>query len=461
MPLKLTNFIGYSVLAAGFAAGHASAASLDLMHPWLADSEKRVENKPSPDDYPEFTLKEQMRAMDTLAALRKQQRIDGLREKTRPADWIATAFHGELYDANLDRIEPDTETLMTMQESLFRTLYEQADLDRLYEVYGGDVSELFYAKGLDKQASLAVGIAAVSALLELADEKLRHRYDWRHRLIRREVGRLIKWHDIQINPAIRDLIVRWRIPRDWLFPVPVDNQYVQDCRDQGVPIPPDFPDSRWTSQGTLAFSFIGQVSPTEVFAYKDPHVPGVCIALPRTSGGSYSDGGSVSLLGIICQSETTGKACFWDNIDANGQRITGTDVYLDIDTIKNGSNLAETCTNCHRGKNAFLIHPGTALDLGRSGAPGGPYDTDPSVRYTPIGQAHWSNPGPLAMPTPAAGESACDACHEIADTGYSYCNDVLQPAAQTTMPPFGSPVGWPAPGSDYATHIGFLDGRCP
>ena len=69
--------------------------------------------------------------------------------------------------------------------------------------------------------------------------------------------------------------------------------------------------------------------------------------------------------GIICQSATTGHACFWDNklrddgtpqeevIGWKGQRLV-------ISELKDGSNLAggpEACTSCHRGNNVFLIMP--------------------------------------------------------------------------------------------------------
>src|SRR5678815_5846899 len=88
--------------------------------------------------------------------------------------------------------------------------------------------------------------------------------------------------------------------------------------------------------------------------------------------------------------------CIRDNKTADGTPITGPDIKLDIDTIGNGMTLGENCTTCHRGDNVFNIHPGTALDLSRPNAPGGPYVTDifdpngTGIRYTPIGQPHWS-----------------------------------------------------------------------
>jgi hypothetical protein len=168
---------------------------------------------------------------------------------------------------------------------------------------------------------------------------------------------------------------------------------------------------------------------------------------------------------MICQSKTTGKACFWDNIAANGTRVIGTNISLDVRTIQNGSNLGETCTACHRGYNVFNIHPGSALDLGRKATVGRPYDTNPDVRYTPMGQPHWSNPGPLVLPAPAPKQSSCLACHELPQTSSLYCGSVLRMAAMNTMPPFGTTrAGWPGTSvlvnPDYLDHITRLS-ACP
>lgn len=422
-----------------------------------ADEAAQLNAKPQK-EYPEFTLEAQKVAMQRVEEMRKKTRVEGLREKIPPADWIEIAYHGLVVDANLDPIVMDFDTVSKMQESMFSILYEPARAKALKQ-YGGDLKTLFYDQKIQGKEQLVVRDAVLSALLDVSDQKLQERYRWRQRLMRGAVDGLIDQRQFVISEAVAALMRQYRFrPEDYRFHP--NSQYVDDCQAQGVPIPPNWPDSRWISQGPLVFVFITRSLNAEVFAYKDPAVDGACYALPRRDGA-----GSINFLGIICQSNTTGKACFWDNISA-GVRITGPDIHLNIQTIGNGSNLVETCTDCHRGDNVFNIHPGTALQLSRAGAPGGPYVTDPMVRYTPMGQAHWSNPGPLVMPAPSSGQSSCTSCHQFPQTsGSSYCSAVLQNAAMLTMPPFGPRRGgWPgssvAVNPSYADHIRRLAG-CP
>jgi hypothetical protein len=408
-------------------------------------------------EYPEFTLEAQREVMRRLEESRRKARVEGLREKTEPADWIQYAYHGLVLDANYDVIELTPETVTQIQESMF-SVVQQSARAKARERFGTDLRELFDEQGLQGQEKLAVRTVVLDALLDEADEAVRARYEWRHRLLRRGAPARINSKEI-LSSTTTELLQR-RGLRDELFDEPLQaSRYVETCRTQGVPIPPDWPDPRWVSQGPLAFVFISAGLDAEVFAFKDPSVAGVCYALPRRNGAS------IQLLGIICQSDTTGKACFWDNRTVEDVPIAGPDVQLDIDTIGNGFTLGENCTQCHRGDNVFNIHPGTALQLQRAGAPGGPYDTSPAVRYTPIGQAAWSNPGPLTLTPPPAGQLSCLTCHGLPQTaGSFYCSSVLEPAARNTMPPFGSPAGWPTGGGTvgplFADHIRQLS-ACP
>jgi hypothetical protein len=144
-----------------------------------------------------------------------------------------------------------------------------------------------------------------------------------------------------------------------------DTDYMAFCRKQRVPVPPDFALSgtQWALQGPLQTNLLGPGQAAHVWTYRDPVRRGACIALPR--GGS---GERAGLSGIICQSATTGRACFWDSRerdDANPLRqmptIDWTQQTLRIAKLKDGSNLTEPgsgiCTDCHRGNNAFLISP--------------------------------------------------------------------------------------------------------
>jgi hypothetical protein len=132
--------------------------------------------------------------------------------------------------------------------------------------------------------------------------------------------------------------------------------YVADCRAHSVPIPPDWAETGtpWVLQGPLTQNLLEPGEFAGVWTYSDPSARGACIALPRGTGNSGS------LAGIICQSATTGHACFWDNklrSDPGQQPIGWSGVRLVISQLHDGTSLSENCTSCHRGNNVFLISP--------------------------------------------------------------------------------------------------------
>lgn len=302
------------------------------------------------------------------------------------------------------------------------------------------VKEALTAEKLDRNTTILVKNGIIGKLLEQAPETLRAKYDWRYRLIRSG-----SWHMIdssvvlKLRPEILELFRRRGI-FDYIFPKRGESDYIADCRAHSVPIPPDWGNAQWIFRRYLEpqYDFLSGGG-TKVYTYNDAN--GVCFALPRSSSG---------LMGIICQSESTGKTCFFDNIDSTtGRRVDWRTSPVVIANLQNGSNLAENCTQCHRGKNAFLIHPGSALDV--------PLDIDPSIRYSPIGQSAWENPGPLFSPP----GMACYTCHEIPVPSRSYCDVVLATAARTTMPPGGTPIDWPASsGSPYSANVTLLRAYC-
>jgi hypothetical protein len=242
----------------------------------------------------------------------------------------------------------------------------------------------------------------------------------------------------------------------------VITDYLEECKREQVPLPPDWGDSRWMFQSQLDpnFSFVADSnSVAEVWTYVDPNVLGLCIALPRKD----VDTEEIGLFGIICQSETTGKACFWDNVDwRTKKRLTPErSKRMKIAEIQNGSLIKENCTNCHRGENVFVIHPRTALDLPDQ------FDTDPEGDwYTPISkQKIWGNPGPME------GLTKCNGCHQVPELAANnndlstkpveaspYCR-ILQQVVDKTMPPTGAPAGWEKPQS-HKEDVDLLRKKC-
>jgi len=167
--------------------------------------------------------------------------------------------------------------------------------------------------------------------------------------------------------------------------------------------------------------------------------------------------GKTAFFAIVCQSEHTGKACFWDSVDPN----TGGKVFrrllsdkLEIAKIADGYSLKnENCTDCHRGPNAFLIRPQTALDLPA------PFDIHPRQTYQPMGRAGWQNPRPLLIHDPN-GNNKCATCHEIPGLSEKYCAAVLANVSETYMPSASNPVGWKNPSGPYASDVLKLKQQC-
>jgi hypothetical protein len=245
---------------------------------------------------------------------------------------------------------------------------------------------------------------------------------------------------------------------------PATTEYIEKCRSEQVPIPPDWEDPRWKLLYPLDpnYSFVADAnSIAQVWVYEDPSVPGLCVGLPRHD--KITD--EIGLFGIICQGRTTGKACFWDNIDADTHvRLTPEESkHLKIAAVENGSMIDENCTNCHRGENVFVIHPRTALDLRAL------FKTEPDVAwYSPIsGQPTWGNPGPIA----GLSRRECNSCHDLPELAEdnntstdqtkvsAYCR-ILRQVVDKTMPPSGDPAGWLNPHDRHKHDVDYLRDKC-
>src|SRR5262249_3221423 len=140
---------------------------------------------------------------------------------------------------------------------------------------------------------------------------------------------------------------------------------------------------------------------------------------------------------------------FWDNRSRpNEAKIRGNvdTMYIDIDDMMNGTELSENCTNCHRGENVFLLHPGTALAFGS--------ESVSPVWYVPLGSPAFRNPPMFASRTPTLSDE-CTYCHAIANLGSSYCEFVMRGAADLAMPSAADPVGYDNPQGSHA--LSFLD----
>jgi len=143
-----------------------------------------------------------------------------------------------------------------------------------------------------------------------------------------------------------------------------EGDYLGSCRAKGVPIPPDWKpsSSAWERHGnlntilltsnTLDQASVDHTSFASIWSYASPAVRGACIALGR-NGGSFQ---------VICQSATTGHACFWGN-DPSSPHTSWTPETAELqmallhDPVQGFAPGTVPCTECHRGNNAFLVAP--------------------------------------------------------------------------------------------------------
>ena len=388
---------------------------------------------------------------------------------------IAYAYHGLLLNSDLQEIKVDSAVLEKLQDSMIESLVtvpelttvqatakqQQVPKPALDKVYVDSVLTGFQLtdteRVLTKSALIKVGI-------DLAPRSERPEYQWRFDLINERTiyisPQTITNHRPEFENYLTTVNLR-EILAAILRSMTPSAEYMRRCEANEVPIPPDWPTGDWQNRGTLPFgyNFLCSGRDTEVWTYEDGQ--GVCYALPRKTDDA------VNFLGMICQSKNTGKACFWDNIRSSTHcdarplpadcRITGEDITLRISDLQGGSILAENCTDCHRGGNAFLIHPRTPL----AAIPDPDRYPNAPLRYEPLGQSTWVNPPAYS----AIGDGACASCHEIPDLSFSYCQ-VLRRATEITMPddprPETSivPAQWITPLSHYAMHIDSFKRRC-
>lgn len=227
------------------------------------------------------------------------------------------------------------------------------------------------------------------------------------------------------------------------LPAPRDyDEYCRDCLAEDVPEPPAFDSGLWQSKGPLPDVFTSKPV-VAILVYESDDPAGVCVALPRKDPGSPD----IELVGVICQSERTGKACFWDNksnrdpLDRVGSLIQRPTIEaFDIREFRNGDELFEDCTNCHRGQNVFIVHD--ALErIPRRGADRRYQPIPAGTKRAEVGADNriWSNPGRRSEGEGNLMRTAgCGGCHTMSSQSWNYCSAVLRPTiARGLMPPGG------------------------
>lgn len=272
-----------------------------------------------------------------------------------PAMAIQAAGHGKVFGENFQELQ--------LTPALIREWHESMRKEVASSLAGGGSQETLallreadqvIASGEfpEEERELLRG-ANVWRLLQEAPAEIADELGWRNEVLNALIFKPAE--GLQVSPKVADLLQRNGYfdlrKRRWYF-----ENYVSSCRRQGVPIPPDWAErgTPWVYQGNLTHNMLSPGQPAYVYTYKDPAIRGGCVALPRGTGAP----GSVA--GIICQSATTGKACFWDNklrTEVPERFLGWRGLTLRIAELRDGSNLASSCTGCHRGNNVFLMTP--------------------------------------------------------------------------------------------------------
>ena len=313
-------------------------------------------------------------------------------------DQIVAAGHGALFDADMRRIILTEKALIAMQEGLAKRLVGNEVL------VNPAVLKLLGSSNIGRAERYWLRAAMInSKLAKRKDADARQLLKINNYLLQQSW----RFRNLQLRPEIlerlRELLGQLLIPYN-------ATDYIRRCREAGVPIPPDFSTNspNWIDQGQLTTNLLAGNQYAGVFTHHSRTVRGACVALPRDSGGVDSPAG------IICQSATTGAACFWDNKLRSGgpsARFMGwRNLTLRIADLQDGDNLADNCTSCHSGNNVFLVSPDDptwarllrrnmdgadhgnfTLRVRSSTDNSGPADSGGPQRYVPISAQGWTN----------------------------------------------------------------------
>lgn len=351
---------------------------------------------------------------------------------------IATVGHGLAFDSKMRPIPIDLKTIRAMQDSLRRVLAKTRLTGQPgIQSFAARVESATAQSRSEEEKAMLTGVL-IRRQLESADKRLRTAYDWRNNfLIERSRALLDRRSGGRYQ--LSDMVLRLLREGGLLIITAIETGYMGECRAQNVPVPPNFSMSKpgaWVRQGNLTYNMLDPGDPAEVWTWTDPARRGACVALPR------DDGGPGTFAGIICQSASTGKACFWDNLTrANPtRRIPAATETMVIRDLQDGKTLDVNapCTECHTGNNVYLMSPDdpTWAKLLRGALPATNYSTvfEPQAatvaggpRYTPIAHAIWVNP---ALTIGCSGS-----CHAAPSTSVQNLWSALPAAQRPPMPP--------------------------
>jgi hypothetical protein len=397
--------------------------------------------------------------------------------KVAAADPVSVVGHGAIWDAQGKEITPSPEFVIEAQRFYLKELYQQADEKTKAEL-NGKLHHLQELKNLAPHDQIFANSALIAWLIDVVKpEDAAHLASKNGALRNRS---FVSDKVTTLHPDVLKFLDREQIIL-YLSPTTAGGtDYMNECRDAGVPVPPDWGDARWVeptgSRLGLNTTFISRELNAVVYVYRSQDPDGICLALPRSAGDE------ISALGIICLGRQSNKACFWDNVNnARDPDPGNSDIYRQFKfpftlRVGEGAPLLRfagggdlfggngVCSDCHAGQNPFVVHRGDRMDFGR--------ELTGTAWYEPLVHPRWpQNPGPTTVLedlNPAGTNTLCLGCHgrtpeapeplrrfpEVSSALPEYCQTILPNAYMTTMPP--GHAGDPA----YRVHFNELTRAC-
>ena len=271
-------------------------------------------------------------------------------------NWFTPAYltrmdsgaHGYIFDVEGQEVALDNAEIIELQAELYEDALNAAiePDDALMELAAQVQAELAI-DGLNEDHIVFLRAMHMRLLVLMMGNEQRQIYDWRNSSLQRSYQFAepveVASQYVSLSEGLNEWLKQFHA-------VP----YSRACQIEDVPVPPKFGKRSgiWHYQGAPAHNILLKGKQLEVWTWADPNLRGGCVALPReptTLGG-------IGATGVICQSASTGHACFWDSREPASGMAIDWDTDRAIDTILDARSMPD-CIACHMGNNAFLVAP--------------------------------------------------------------------------------------------------------